>query len=201
MDELAGKSGLAIVLRDEHSPALNKSNNNSMCEVLYNSEKFAPECEKFCGKAFRWATEAGETVGYKCYAGLSCRAVPMIEEEKQIVAIVGRAFTKADDFRDATRRAADGDWRQFPPSEFFENALLSNSEENLENLARKLEKEEKKRKREEENTNHGVQVSQSEDRATDNEREPTDNERLTTEETNPKSQIANRKSLWRSLFG
>ncbi len=40
-DELAGKNGLAVVLADECSPAVNKSNNNSMCEMLYNSEKFA----------------------------------------------------------------------------------------------------------------------------------------------------------------
>ncbi len=60
-DELADKSGLAIVLADENSPALSKSNNNSMCEVLYNSEEFAPECDKYCGKAFDWAMEAGKT--------------------------------------------------------------------------------------------------------------------------------------------
>jgi len=76
LDELADKSGLAIVLADESSPALSKSNNNSMCENLYNSDEFAPECDKFCGKAFDWAMEAGKTVGYKCYAGLNCLAVP-----------------------------------------------------------------------------------------------------------------------------
>ena len=59
-DELADKSGLAVVLTDEVSPAVSKSNNNSMCEMLYNSEKFAPECAKFCGKAFQRATEAGD---------------------------------------------------------------------------------------------------------------------------------------------
>jgi len=138
-DELAGKNGLAVVLADECSPAVNKSNNNSMCEMLYNSEKFAPECEKFCGKAYQTATEAGENISYKCYAGLNCLAVPMRKQEKQIVAIVGRAFTKADDYRNATRRAIEGDWRQFPANEFFENVLLSNSNENLEKLARKVQ--------------------------------------------------------------
>ncbi len=137
-DELADRSGLAIVLTDEHSPALAKSNNNSMCEILYNSEEFAPECEKFCGTAFARATEAGETIGYKCYAGLNCLAIPMKKEGKQVVAIVGRAFTKADDYRGATRRAIEGDWSKFPTGDFFENVLLSNSNEHLEKLARKI---------------------------------------------------------------
>ena len=139
LDELADKSGLAIVLASERSPAVSKSNNNSMCEMLYNSEKFASECEKFCGKAFQMATEAEEIVGYKCYAGLNCLAVHMVKQEKQMVAIVGRAFTKADDYRNATSRAIEDDWRQFPANEFFENVLLSNSNENLEKLARKVQ--------------------------------------------------------------
>lgn len=139
-DELAGTSGLAIVLADDLSPAVRKSNNNSMCEMLYNSEEFAPECEKFCGKALEWTAEAGQTVSYKCYAGLNCLAVPIKKEGKQLVAIVGRAFTQTDDYREATARAIEGDWRQFPADEFFENVLLSNSNENLARLARQVEK-------------------------------------------------------------
>ena len=138
LDELADKSGLAIVLTDENSPALSKSNNNSICEILYNSEEFAPECDKYCGKAFDWAMKAGKTVGYKCHAGLNCLAVPLKEDDKPLVAIVGRAFTKADDYRKATARAIEGDWRQFPANEFFENVLLSNTNENLEKLARRI---------------------------------------------------------------
>ncbi len=140
LNELADKYGLAIVLADENSSDLSVSNNNSMCEILYNSDEFAPECAKFCGKAFEWATEAGKTVGYKCYAGLNCLAVPMIKEEKQTVAIVGRAFTKADDYRAATKRAIEGDWAQFSADDFFENVLLANSNEPLEKAARKIEK-------------------------------------------------------------
>ena len=139
-DELADKSGLAMVSADERSPALSKSNNNSMCEMLYNSERFAPECAKFCGRAYQWATEAGKTVGYKCYAGLNCLAVPVKEGEKQLVIIAGRAFTKAEDYREATKRAIEGDWKQFPTDEFFGNVLLGDSNEKIEKLARKIEK-------------------------------------------------------------
>ncbi len=138
-DRLADSSGLAIVIVDEDSPALAKSNNNSVCQVLYNSEEFAPECAKFCGKAFEMATEAGKTVEYKCYAGLNCLAVPVKTETKQLVAIVGRTFLKAEDYRNATERAISGDWRKFPPTKFFENVLLSSSMQNLETLAKRIE--------------------------------------------------------------
>jgi len=188
-DELADKHGLAIVLTDEYSSALSKSNNNSMCEILYNSQDFAPECEKFCGKAFERATEAGKIVGYKCYAGLTCLAVPMKQEEKQIVAIVGRAFTKADDYRSATERAIEGDWRQFPANEFFENVLLGNSNESLEKLARRIQSPKS-------------QVPSQEDFTADSEHRITGNGRQTANDINPKSQIPNPKSKhWRSLFG
>lgn len=137
---IAEKSGMAIVVVDEHSSALSKANNNSVCQTLYNSEKFAPECDKYCGKAFQMAAEAGKTVGYRCYANLDCRAVPVKDGEKiQLVAIVGRAFTKSENYRAATERAISGDWSVFPPTEFFENVLLSGSINDLENAAARVE--------------------------------------------------------------
>jgi GAF domain-containing protein/ligand-binding sensor protein len=139
-DSLTGESGLAIVLVDENSSVLSESNNNSMCRMLYNSAEFAPECAKYCGKAFEMAASAGKTVGYKCYANLNCLAVPVIADEKPSVAIVGRTFTKAEDYRAATERAIEGDWKQFSPDEFFENVLLTNSTEQLKKLAGQVEK-------------------------------------------------------------
>ena len=136
-NNLAEKHGLAIVLTDEDSSAVSQSNNNSMCRALYNSHEFAPECAKFCGRAFEMAKEANETIEYKCYAGLNCKAVPMSENS---VAIVGRTFLKAEDYRAATERAISGDWQNFPPTAFFENVLLSGSPKSLETLANRLEK-------------------------------------------------------------
>lgn len=131
---------MAVVARDENGLVAAESNNNSMCRALYGSDEFAPECDKFCGRAFLWAHAAGETVGYRCHAGLDCRAVPVrIENEAGFVAIVGRAFTRAEDYRAATTRAVDGDWRRFAPSEFFANVLLSGSEENLDRAAETFE--------------------------------------------------------------
>jgi diguanylate cyclase (GGDEF)-like protein len=135
-DDLAETHGSAIVLTTVAAPELLVSNNNSMCRHLYNSEEFAPECAKFCGKAFEWAKEAGKPVEYKCYAGLNCIAAPVAENA---AAITGRVFLKAEDYRAATARAIEGDWKQFPPTKFFENVLLSGSSKNMKTLVKELE--------------------------------------------------------------
>lgn len=137
---LAEKNGLAIVVIDENASVLTEANNNSICRVLYSSDEFAPECDKYCGRAFQMAEEAGTTVGYRCHAGLDCRAVPVKDDGKtRLVAIVGRVFTKAENYRAAAERAAAGDWSEFPPDEFFENVLLTGSTANLDAAARDLE--------------------------------------------------------------
>lgn len=138
-DKLANKSGISVVTIDENSSVLTESNDNSICQVLYNSAEFAPSCAKFCGRAFSMATEAGKTVEYKCYAGLNCLAVPITEENKQVVAIVGRTFLKSQDYRVATQRAIDGDWQKFPRTKFFENVILSGSAHHIESVAGHLE--------------------------------------------------------------
>lgn len=134
------ESGVAIIVRDAGASVVSESNNNSMCRALYASDEFAPECERFCGAAFARAKEAGETVGYRCHAGLDCRAVPIkIEGETAFVAIVGRAFTRAENYRAATARAISDDWKKFAPTEFFANVLLTASEANLDRAAKNLE--------------------------------------------------------------
>ncbi len=86
------------------------------------------------------AEEAGKTAAYRCYAGLDCRAVPVKNGgEIELVAIIGRTFTKSENYRKATTRAASGDWQQFPASEFFENVLFSASVADLETAAKNLE--------------------------------------------------------------
>lgn len=143
LERIAEESGLAIVIADGRSEPIDGANNNSMCRALYSSAEFAPRCAEFCGRAFDWANEAGKPVAYECHAGLSCLAVPLTAGEageKAPVAIVGRAFLKAANHRAATERAAAGDWRRFPPTEFFANVLLTGSVRRLENLAARLEK-------------------------------------------------------------
>lgn len=203
-DKLTGESGLAIVLVDEKSSVRSESNNNSMCRILYNSDEFAPECAKYCGRAFEMATKAGETVSYKCYANLNCLAVPM-KNNKEIVAIVGRAFLKAEDYRGATERAIEGDWKHFSPDEFFENVLLSNSSEHLEKLARQVEK--LNEKQEAQSAKVKAQTSTGanfEHRTINGNGKQNSNEEKSGERATENSKV-NYRNLkhreWRSLFG
>lgn len=140
-DELAGESGLALVLVEgEDSSEICISNNNSLCQFLYNSAEFAPRCAQYCGKAFQTAQAAGKAVHVKCHADLNFLTVPIETKDKKFAAIVGRAFLKSEDYRKATERAAAGDWQQFPAEEFFENVLISGSIAELEKAAKQFEK-------------------------------------------------------------
>ena len=204
-DSLADNSGLAVVIADEDSPELVKSNNNSICQVLYGSDEFAPECAKFCGKAFEMATKAGAAVEYKCYAGLNCIAVPIQAAAKPLVAIVGRAFLKAEDYRNATERAISGEWRKFPPTKFFENVLLTGSAQNLESLAKKVERASREIK--ENHTQQEVKKSKT-PRADESERlaeEPefdVESAKISSEPlTVQRTEEARKIGEWRSLLG
>lgn len=137
---MAEENGVAIIIADAEGETPSVSNNNSMCRNLYGSEEFAPDCDRFCGKAYEWAASEGKPVDYECYAGLSCRAVPVWEGRQQFVAIVGRTFLKAEKYRDATEKAISGEWRQFPPTDFFENVLISGSTQAIEHAAARLER-------------------------------------------------------------
>ena len=133
LDESADRSGAAIVIIDENSAVLHEANDNSMCRLLSGSADFSADCAKFCGRAFEWTRETDEKIEYKCYAGLNCMAVSM--KNKKSVAIVGRVFLQAEDYRAATERAAGGDWQQFPASEFFGNTLFGGTLEDLGKIA------------------------------------------------------------------
>lgn len=139
-NDLADKSGTAIVVVDKNSTALYEANNNSICKILYSSDEFSSECDKFCGKAYQIANQAGKIVEYECYAGLNCRVVPIQKDnEVKFAAIVGRAFTKTSNYRAAAERAVSGDWSQFPPNELFENVLLKGAVNDLEVAAKSIE--------------------------------------------------------------
>ena len=131
MDQLADDSGLAVVVVDGQNREVSVSNNSSICGALYSSPEFSPRCAEFCGKAFQTASDADRPIDYECHAGLQCRAVPVREGRSRFVAIVGRAFVRSDNYRKATQKAIDGEWRQFRPTEFFDNVLLTGSAENI----------------------------------------------------------------------
>ncbi len=136
LDRLAAESGVAVVVVDENSNEVAAANNNSMCRLLYPSADFGPFCAEYCGKAFKRATAAGKAIEYECYAGLKCRATPV---GKQHVAILGRAFETSDNYRRATDKAINGDWRRFRPTEFFDNVIISGSAATLERAERELD--------------------------------------------------------------
>jgi diguanylate cyclase (GGDEF)-like protein len=139
LDDIAADNGMAVVLVDRRSRAVAASNNNSICRLLLRSEEFAPKCAEFCGRAFDMAAEAGKSVPYECHAGLECRAVPLKKGKTELVAIVGRAFTRSSAYRNATSRAMTGDWRHFPPTKFFDNVLLIGSVQSLDRAAGEVE--------------------------------------------------------------
>lgn len=139
LSRLADENGLAIAIVDEAARQVVVSNNNSICRHLNPANEFSAACAQFCGKALEKAVEAGGMIGFECHAGLDCRAIPSGDNEKRFVAIVGRTFLKAENYRKATERAITGDWSAFPPSEFFENILLTGSSDALTKTAEQVE--------------------------------------------------------------
>ena len=139
LDRVAEDNGVAVVVLDESNREVSASNNNSICRALTSSPKYAPRCAKYCGVAYQ-NTESGKPFVYQCYAGLTCRAVPVEDRGNRFVAIVGRTFTTADKYREATDRAIARDWKEFPTDEFFDNILISGSSSNIENAVGELAK-------------------------------------------------------------
>jgi diguanylate cyclase (GGDEF)-like protein len=139
LDRVAEENGVAVVVLDEHSHEISVSNNNSLCTALWASREFRPKCAEYCGVAFR-NTSGGESFEYRCYAGLTCKAFPVVDRGKRFVAIVGRTFTEAEHYRQATERAIAGDWAAFPPNELFENVLIAGSGSKIEKAVGELSK-------------------------------------------------------------
>src|SRR5258708_25669412 len=139
IDRLADESGLAIAIVDGDAREIFVSNNNSICQNLNPDGEFVGGCAAFCGTALQETAEIGASISYTCHAGLECRAVPFRNSQGPLVAIIGRTFAKAEDYRKATTRAISGDWSQYPPSEFFGNILLTGSIETLDKTSKQFE--------------------------------------------------------------
>jgi len=132
LDEITAVSGLAVVIIDRNTHIVATSNDNSICRTLNPPDTFVGACANDCGRAFERTREAGAPVDFECHAGLQCRSVPV--GDRKLVAITGRTFVKASNYREATARAINGDWRSFPPTKFFENVILSGSMQELSRL-------------------------------------------------------------------
>ena len=132
LEKLAEQNSCAISLIDASRSELETFNNNSICSELNPDDRFSAECDEYCGKAYDSATSTGGAVSYRCHAGLDCRAVPIAINQQPLVAIIGRTFTNASKYREATERAISGDWRKFPPNSFFGNVLMGGTERDIE---------------------------------------------------------------------
>ncbi|HVF47070.1 MAG TPA: diguanylate cyclase [Pyrinomonadaceae bacterium] len=128
----ANESGLAIAIVDDGGERF-VANNNSICRTLNSAGKFSPACAEFCGRAFANARSAGSDISYKCHAGLECQATPIAGPEP-LVAIVGRAFLKNENYRQARLRAISGDWAVHLPLALFESVHVANAPDSLDHL-------------------------------------------------------------------
>lgn len=135
LGRLADSSDLAISIVDEASHEISVFNNNSICQNLNPDRGFDTQCAAFCGTAFTKATKTGQPVSFTCHAGLECLALSVKVSDKPLVAIVGRTFTKAENYRKATERAISGDWDAYSPEELFQNVLLTSSSAVLDQTA------------------------------------------------------------------
>ncbi len=137
LEGIAEENGVAVAILDERSRETAVANNNSICGALWDSAAFGPRCAEFCGKAFA-NTANGGPFDFECHAGLTCRAVPVEDKGRRFVAIVGRTFTKSENYRKATEKAISGEWKAVKPTDFFENILMSGSTDGIDKASEKL---------------------------------------------------------------
>ncbi|HMT06561.1 MAG TPA: diguanylate cyclase [Pyrinomonadaceae bacterium] len=140
LSELADSSGLAISVIDRSGIETTALNNNSICRSLNPDGELLGKCNAFCGKALDNSLNAGREVGFTCHAGLDCRALAMSDNGKPVAVVVGRTFTKSENYRRAASLAASGEWSSMPVSAMFGNVLLTGSSVALEKIVEKLER-------------------------------------------------------------
>ncbi len=135
-NELAADAGLSLLLVEGHQPpALQTSNNNSICHAFQSSPIHAHLCEPFCGAAFERATAAGEQISYRCHAGLNCFALPLNSQgEKPLAVIGGRAFIRSADYRALAERIRTSDLTDLLSADLFRNVIFA-SQQDLDELA------------------------------------------------------------------
>lgn len=134
IEQLAVEQCVAIALV-EGRRELSAINNNSICSTLNPDGVYVGKCAAYCGAASGEVARAGGAVSYKCHAGLECRAMPIAPGT---VAVVGRAFTKPEDYRSATNRAIGGSWSRYSQGDLLANLLLCESSAVVDEAARKV---------------------------------------------------------------
>lgn len=140
-ESLAAASGLSILLVEGHQPpALEVSNNNSICRTFQSSPDYGRLCDPFCGVAFERALEAKGVVHYRCHAGLHCFTMPVELEtaSRQLAVIGGRAFLTSADYRALAERFRTGDLQDLLSGDIFQNVIFA-ARQDLDDLAQRIE--------------------------------------------------------------
>jgi diguanylate cyclase (GGDEF)-like protein len=139
-DSLAAASGLSLLLVEGHQPpALQVSNNNSICRAFQSSPDHVGLCDPYCGVAFERAMKAEGVAHYRCHAGLHCFAMPVaLGTGRQLAVIGGRAFLTSADYRALAERFRIGDLQELLSSEIFKNVIFA-SRQDLDDLARRID--------------------------------------------------------------
>jgi hypothetical protein len=127
LEKIADESGLAVIVVDENSSVARRRTTTRSARFVRFRRIRAGAAPKIAGAPL--TGEVSRRSGrLSMPRRLDCVAVPL-KTEKPLVAIVGRAFTKAENYRRATERAITGDWSKFPPTRFFENVLIDRFDE------------------------------------------------------------------------
>lgn len=129
---IAEKHGIAIAVIDGAMREVFTANDNSICKTLNPDGVLSPQCAQFCGKAYEKTAATGKAVRFVCHAGLECRAFPMRSEDHMLAAVVGRTFTRSENYRRAGARATSGDWKGLDTSALFEHVLMTGSSDQVE---------------------------------------------------------------------
>ena len=139
-ESLAAASGLSILLVEGHQPpALEISNNNSICHAFQSSPTHVRLCDPFCGVAHERALKADGITHYRCHAGLNCFAMPVQLGTEELLAVIGgRAFLTSADYRTLAERFRVGDLQDLLSSEIFKNVIFA-SRQDLDELAERIE--------------------------------------------------------------
>jgi len=126
LDEIAVKSGVAVVVVDRSGIEVSASNDNSICAALNPDGELVGDCAAHCGRALSLAAANSGVVNYTCHAGLACKAAALYYDERPVAVIAGRTFLSSENYKAATARAMDGDWANIA-DRLFDNILLSGS--------------------------------------------------------------------------
>ncbi|HZS09240.1 MAG TPA: diguanylate cyclase [Blastocatellia bacterium] len=133
---LAASTNLALVTISGNNEVVGAaSNDTSICEAWLADPEKSRQCAEFCGRAREKALAAGETITYRCHAGLHCFATPIHIEGlcESPVILGGRAFVSTRDYREFIGREQHNGTK---PDPAISRNLKFTDEEELKRAAR-----------------------------------------------------------------